>query len=61
MGLGSILGSFHTKHREFHYVCGEVLKAEGLHTRVYPYILTIEPSHTLLLIDRNANCGVTTS
>jgi len=31
MGLGSILGSFHTKHREFRYVWGEVLKAGGLH------------------------------
>ena len=32
----------------------------GLHARVYPYVLTIEPSHTLLLIDRNANYGITT-
>jgi hypothetical protein len=31
------------------------------HTWVYPYVLTIEPSHTLLLIHRNANYGITTS
>ena len=60
MGLGSILGSFHTKRREFCYVCGEVPKAEGSYARVNPYVLTIEPSHTLLLIDRNANYGITT-
>jgi hypothetical protein len=61
MGLGSILGSFHMKRREFRYVCGEVLKGGGLHAQVYPSVLTIEPCHTLLLIDRNANYGITTS
>jgi len=47
-GLGSILGSFHKKHIEISYA------------RVYLYVLTIEPSHTLLLIHRNANHGITT-
>jgi hypothetical protein len=60
MGLGTILESFHTKRREFRYMCGEVPKAGDSYARVYLYVLTIEPSHTLLLIDRNANYGITT-
>jgi len=51
MGLGSILELFHTKRRKFRYVGGEVPKAGGLYTQVYPYVLTIKPSHTLF-VDR---------
>jgi hypothetical protein len=62
MGLDLILGSFHTKHIEISplRMWGSA-KAGGSYTRVYSYVLTIEPSHILLLIHKHANYGITMS
>jgi hypothetical protein len=60
MGLDVILGSFHTKRIEISplRMWGSA-KAGGSYTRVYSYVRTIKPSHTLLLIQIHANYGIT--
>ena len=40
---------------------GKCLRRGGLCVVHKPYVLTIGPCHTLLLIHRNANYGITTS